>query len=363
MAQPPAYSPQNNFANDQGQSGRDLVNTTALDAELSRISASVEGLRRNLAAIQTDEGNVIISAVSLTADAINAIAAAVGVIQGPQGPQGPTGSQGQAGPAGQQGIPGPQGSQGIQGPPGATGPQGLSFEPDAIGTLAQRANFNSQLQGFSYLATDQAQIYFRSGVSGWTAGISWGQGPQGPAGTQGIAGAPGSIWRSGSGAPSNATGIDGDYWLNTANGDVLRRTSGVYSLQANIRGPQGAQGPQGSAGPTGSPGTPGTSGTQGPQGAQGPQGPQGPQGQQGPQGPSNPNAVTARMLSPIGVAGNSGLDIHYEQFPASPGQTSFTGFRKLRSAVSNLIFVVASDGAIELQAVGGSDPGGGGGGP
>ncbi len=59
----------------------------------------------------------------------------------------------------------------------------------------------------------------------------------------GIAGADGvngSTWRDGSGVPSNSLGVDGDYYLNTANGDVYVRSSGVYGLRGNIQGPPGS---------------------------------------------------------------------------------------------------------------------------
>jgi hypothetical protein len=60
-------------------------------------------------------------------------------------------------------------------------------------------------------------------------------------------------WRSGTGPPVDATGKDGDMYLNTTTGDVYQRQSGVYVLQANIKGPPGATSP-GVPGPPGPPG-------------------------------------------------------------------------------------------------------------
>jgi hypothetical protein len=60
-------------------------------------------------------------------------------------------------------------------------------------------------------------------------------------------------WRSGAGPPVDATGKDGDMYLNTTTGDVYQRQSGVYVLQANIKGPPGAAGPA-TPGPPGPPG-------------------------------------------------------------------------------------------------------------
>jgi hypothetical protein len=61
--------------------------------------------------------------------------------------------------------------------------------------------------------------------------------------------------------------VNGDYYLNNTNGDVHLRSSGTYSVVANIRGPQGIQGIQGIQG------VPGTNGSNGATGATGPAGP------------------------------------------------------------------------------------------
>lgn len=53
---------------------------------------------------------------------------------------------------------------------------------------------------------------------------------------------PASTWRTGTGAPSNALGADGDQYLNTATGDVYSRANGTYSLSGNIKGADGADG-------------------------------------------------------------------------------------------------------------------------
>lgn len=61
--------------------------------------------------------------------------------------------------------------------------------------------------------------------------------------TAGIQGAPGSVWRNGTGVPSNSLGIDGDYYLNDADGNVYHKVSGAYVLIANVEGPAGPPGP------------------------------------------------------------------------------------------------------------------------
>jgi hypothetical protein len=87
-------------------------------------------------------------------------------------------------------------------------------------------------------------------------------GPMGPPGPQGPAGTPGETWFSGDGYPPSATGIVGDWWLDSSSGDYYEKTgASVWTWVGNIRGPQGPQGQQGATGATG------------PQGVAGPAGP------------------------------------------------------------------------------------------
>jgi hypothetical protein len=89
-------------------------------------------------------------------------------------------------------------------------------------------------------------------------------------------------WYVGSGPPAGGSGLTGDMYLNSANGDVYGPKTTVWGGPAlNIRGPQGIQGVQGNTGPQGSQGVKGDTGNTG---AQGPQGNQGIQGIQGVQG-------------------------------------------------------------------------------
>jgi len=61
-------------------------------------------------------------------------------------------------------------------------------------------------------------------------------------------------WRSIAGPPVDATGKDGDQWLDTTTGIVYERQLGVYVARGNLVGPPGAAGPAGAAGPPGPPG-------------------------------------------------------------------------------------------------------------
>src|SRR5690606_30811187 len=43
----------------------------------------------------------------------------------------------------------------------------------------------------------------------------------------------GTIWRSGTVAPANTLGDDGDYYLNVADGNIYRKNGGAYGLSFN----------------------------------------------------------------------------------------------------------------------------------
>jgi len=125
-----------------------------------------------------------------------------------------TGAMGGQGPAGPTGATGPAGATGATGPAGPTGATGATGSPGATG----------------------------------------------PTGSTGPAGTPGSVWYAGSGAPSAGTGVNGDWYLNTANGDAYQKVSGTWTLQVDLQipGPTGPTGPTGSTGATGSAGAPGS---------------------------------------------------------------------------------------------------------
>jgi hypothetical protein len=62
------------------------------------------------------------------------------------------------------------------------------------------------------------------GATGYT-GVTGITGTTGAAGTAGV---DGSAWYSGAGVPSDATGVNGDYYLNTTNGDVYFKAGGTW---------------------------------------------------------------------------------------------------------------------------------------
>ena len=110
-------------------------------------------------------------------------------------------------------------------------------------------------------------------------------------------------WRYGAVAPAAALGNVGDFYLDTATGNVYYKSATTtWTLTGNIKGPTGATGPQGLAGAQG------TQGPAGPTGATGPQGAAGPTGLTGATGPAGATGLqgVAGVAGPQGVAGPTG---------------------------------------------------------
>ena len=198
--------------------------------------------------------------------------------QGPKGDPGKDGINGTDGTNGTNGLDGAKGADGVDGKEVALRVQdgfmqwqhvgddawenlvdmdslrGASFSPDAVGLRSERGSYDTQPQGFAFLATDEGLLYFRVGETGWSTGISFGKGEKGDPGTAGAPGADGSKWFSGDGAPLAGIGADGDYYLNTnattGTGDVYRKSAGAWTSIGNIRGAAGAPGAAGADGST-----------------------------------------------------------------------------------------------------------------
>ena len=99
-----------------------------------------------------------------------------------------------------------------------------SLDPDGVLELSNETDRANTLLGFD---DDGALDYIDNTFTG----------PQGPTGA---AGADGTIWYAGSGAPSSGVGSTVDYYLNTANGDVYSKSTGSWVVVGNIRGASGA---------------------------------------------------------------------------------------------------------------------------
>lgn len=116
--------------------------------------------------------------------------------------------------------------------------ENVSIDPDLSSSLGSYTNWQINVAG------EPGQ----KGVTGDVGPVGPSGGPIGPAGPQGLQGNPGSVWRTGNGVPSNALGINGDYYLDDLTDDVYLRAAGTYSIVANLHGspgPTGLTGPQG----------------------------------------------------------------------------------------------------------------------
>lgn len=154
-------------------------------------------------------------------------------------------------------IPGPRGYTGLRGPKGNTGEGGAGFWRGAYDPAVTYAkNDTVSRLGSCYICLSPAQDQAPESNIDTLWALVASKGDNGAAGANstvaGPAGANGSVWRNGSGTPSNGTGADGDYYLNVTNGDVYRRSSGTYSNIGNIKGPAGSNGTNGSNGAVGS---------------------------------------------------------------------------------------------------------------
>ena len=114
-------------------------------------------------------------------------------------------------------------------------------------------------------------------------------------------------WSYGAGAPLSAAGNIGDYYLDTATGNVYTKLNPTtWVLISNIMGPQGVAGAAGLQGPAGVAGPQGPIGLTGPQGIQGvagPTGATGPAGANGTNGANGINGLNAATLTSVEPAG------------------------------------------------------------
>ncbi len=181
---------------------------------------------------------------------------------GAKGDKGDTGDTGPAGAAGAAGAKGDKGDTGDTGPAGAAGATGAAGTPGSVWRDGTGAPSNALgINGDYYLDDATGNVYLKAAgtyslaanIKGAT-GATGATGAAGSTGATGSAGAAGSVWRDGSGAPSNSLGANGDYYLDDATGNVYLKASGTYSIVANIKGATGATGATGSTGATGAAG-------------------------------------------------------------------------------------------------------------
>ena len=154
------------------------------------------------------------------------------------------------------GIPA-QGPKGEPGEKGEQGERGAAFKIDATGTLEERSQYDAEAKDFSFLATDDGNVYIKaSDTSGdWSSPIPFKgdpgekgekgdpgeKGEQGPAGPQGPTGPTGATGPAGASGANGTNGTDGkdgytpqrgiDYWTQA---DILDIKN--YCEDAILRG-------------------------------------------------------------------------------------------------------------------------------
>lgn len=244
---------------------------------------------------------------------------------------GPTGNSGPTGPAGPSGGPaGPIGPTGPAGPSGSAGALGYTGPTGPAGTTGQSGN--TIISGFgppTNIIGVSGDYYYdlsNSTFCGPKMGAMWNLGTCisliGPTGATGPTGADGNTILSGFGPPSNAVGVDGDYYLDV-NTYILYgpKSGGMWPTPGQgLIGPTGQTGAAGGVGFTGPTGV----GLTGPTGAVGSIGYTGPTGSMGPAGfgvtgPTGPSGPPGPPGAPTGPTGPTGVNGGF-------GPTGPTGF-------------------------------------
>ncbi|MFT5872843.1 MAG: hypothetical protein ACI8WT_001781 [Clostridium sp.] len=204
---------------------------------------------------------------------------------------------------GEKGDTGLTGLTGEKGADGEKGDKGDNFTVNSMGLLVNRSDFDLELKGYSYLATDFGDIYFKnSDISGdWSEPIPF-RGEKGDTGEIGLTGEKGDIGLTGTNGTNGTNGIDGEIGETgsigltgltgltgeigadgidgTGSGDMSKSIYDSdndgkinYNDLANkpilLQGEQGEQGIQGERGIDGTNGTDGIDGIDGDTGATG----------------------------------------------------------------------------------------------
>jgi hypothetical protein len=219
---------------------------------------------------------------------------------GPQGERGPTGSTGTTGPQGPIGLTGSEGSQGERGPIGLTGSTGATGATGSQGLIGLTGPTGATGAQGPIGLTGPAGPQGIQGLTGATGaqGIQGLTGATGPQGPTGATGANGKTIANGITDPATSTGVDGDFYINTATNTLFGpKANGAWPTVLSLVGPTGATGAAGATGPTGA------AGAQGIQGLTGATGPQGPTGATGANGKTIANGITDPATS-TGVDGD-----------------------------------------------------------
>jgi hypothetical protein len=153
------------------------------------------------------------------------------------------GKDGAVGPAGSTGDKGAAGAQGAVGPAGPIGADGKAGSIIYSGSTTPLTA--TGVTGDFYLNSSTGLLYGPKTAAGWGAGVSL----KGTTGATGATGAAGSKTLSGTGAPATSLGSNGDFYLNKSNYLLYGpKTDAGWGAGLNLQGPVGPAGPAGPAG-------------------------------------------------------------------------------------------------------------------
>ena|GEM_PF-5416693 len=170
--------------------------------------------------------------------------------------------------------------------------------------------------GDFYIDQDGPTIYGPKAGGAWPASGADLTGPQGPPGTPGSPGTDGSVIYSGPGAPSSSLGAEGDFYVDT-DGPSLYGPKAAAGWGTSIAlGSVGPTGPAGDPGAAGEDGAPGSPGSDGSPGSPGSDGSPGATGSTGATGAAGAEGPRG-SAGPAGPAGEAGTGSGTGSVPAS----------------------------------------------
>ena len=205
-------------------------------------------------------------------------------------------------------------AMGPTGPSGTQGAQGTGLSIDGIysSLLALQTAFPTGSIGDAYLVGTDLYVWsgtswvLSGGVVGPTGPTGPSGGPTGPTGPQGATGPIGISVLSGETTPSNAIGVDGQFYIATSSNTLFGpKVSGTWPTGVSIVGPTG---------PTGA-----ASNVTGPTGPTGPSG-----GPTGPTGPTGPSGGPTGPTGPTGASGTNGITVAKNFSVVNSGVGSYT---------------------------------------
>lgn len=214
---------------------------------------------------------------------------------------------------------GPTGAAGATGATGATGAPGASLIGGAgapNNMIGVDGDFYIDSVARELIGPKASGVWPSSGTS--LVGPTGATGATGAPGATGATGAAGASIISGTGAPTNGLGIDGDLYFDTSSKFIFGpKTNGTWpGVGTSLIGATGPQGPVGPVGPVG---------PAGPAGADGATGPAGPTGATGPAGSGALKLKDANGVTLGSVISSTNLEVIFQTSTGHQTRINWTG--------------------------------------